>query len=116
MANYVKNKDLYNEICKSLEQDELTEEAMNMFILIANNSINKLSFDDEADKKDCISSGIIDMMKYWKSFNPKYTNAFAYFTQICKNGFAKGWNEIHPKKAKNNIRINNNNDNEIYSI
>ena len=39
-----------------------------------------------------------DLLKYWRGFNPKYKNAFAYFTEIAKRGFAKGWNKIYPKK------------------
>jgi hypothetical protein len=39
-----------------------------------------------------------------KRFNPeKSNNPFAYFTQIAKNGFAKGWKKLHPPKNPKTI-------------
>ena len=32
-------------------------------------------------------------------------NAFAYFTEIAKRGYAKGWNKIHPQKYKNTLSM-----------
>jgi hypothetical protein len=61
-------------------------------------------------------------LKYWRNFNPKYTNAFAYFTEIAKRGYAKGWNKLHPVKYKGTISLDrtSNGDSEdgggIYSI
>ena len=31
---------------------------------------------------------MLDLLKYWRGFNPKYKNAFAYFTEIAKKGLA----------------------------
>ena len=41
-------------------------------------------------------------------------NAFAYFTEIAKRGFAKGWNKLHPKKYGGTISMNSGDG--IYSI
>jgi len=94
----------------SLEQNKLTPEAEKMLILLAERAINKLSYVNEDDRQDCLQFALLDLLKYWRNFNPKYPNAFAYFTEIAKKGYAKGWNKIHPVKYKNTMsidRINN---------
>ena len=112
---YVKNADLRNEIIKCKENDELSKEALNMFILMANKFSNKLFYIYPEDKEDCIAYAIMDCYLYWKSYNPeKSQNAFAYFTQVIKHGFAKGWRKLYgrfPKSKKISISSNN-----IYTI
>ena len=103
--NYLNNKDLYNQIVLSLEDDKLTKDAEKMLILIAERAIRKLVYLNEDDKNDCMQFAILDLLKYWRNFNPKYTNAFAYFTEIAKRGYAKGWNKIHPTKYKNTMSM-----------
>lgn len=103
--NYLNNKDLYNEIVKSKEQGALTRDAEKMLILLAERAIRKMVYVDSADRDDCLQFALLDLLKYWKNFNPKYTNAFAYFTEIAKRGYAKGWNKIHPTKYKDTMSI-----------
>lgn len=108
--DYLNNKDLYDQIVLSLENNKLTPEAEKMLILLAERAINKLSYVNEDDRMDCLQFALLDLLKYWRNFNPKYPNAFAYFTEIAKKGYAKGWNKIHPVKYKNTMsidRINN---------
>jgi hypothetical protein len=102
---YLNNKDLYDQIVLSIEQNKLTPEAEKMLILLAERAINKLSYVNNDDRQDCLQFALLDLLKYWRSFNPKYTNAFAYFTEIAKRGYAKGWNKIHPVKYKNTMSI-----------
>lgn len=115
MAIYVKNADLRRAIIESKAKDELTPEAIDMLRLMATNYADKLSYAFDADKQDCIAFAIIDCYQYWRRYDPeKSDNAFAYFTQIIKNGFAKGWRKLYgnlPKSKK--ISISNNN---IYNI
>jgi hypothetical protein len=60
---------------------------------------------------------MLDLLKYWRGFNPKYKNAFAYFTEIAKKGYAKGWNKLYPKKYDGTVSIDGSMDSEgIYSI
>jgi hypothetical protein len=114
---YLNNKDLYDEIVKSKEQGELTTNAQKMLVLLAERAISKLKYVNEDDKNDCLAFGILDLLKYWKSFNPKYTNAFAYFTEIAKRGYAKGWNKLYPKKYSGTVSLEGGVDSEgIYSI
>ena len=103
--NYLNNKDLYNEIVKSKELDKLTPTAEKMFILLAERTINKLTYVSGDDRNDCLQFALLDLLKYWRNFYPKYPNAFAYFTEIAKRGYAKGWNKIHPVKYKNTMSI-----------
>lgn len=104
--HYLKNKDLYAEIIKSKEQDFLTEKAINMFILLSEKVSMKMKYKDPEDRLDCIAYAQLDLLKYWRSFNPeKSTNAFAYYTEVIKRGFAKGWGHLHPKKYAGTISL-----------
>lgn len=113
--NYLNNKDLYAQIVLSLEEGKLTRDAEKMLQLLAERAINRLTYVNEDDRKDCLQFALLDLLKYWKNFNPKYTNAFAYYTEIAKRGYAKGWNKLHPHKTKGTLsidRINSNNSKE----
>lgn len=120
MAQYVKPKELYDEICISLEQKKLTPKAQNMLILIAERANQKLPYTNPLDREDCIGFAIYDLMKYWDRFDPvKNKNAFSYYTQIAKNGYAKGWHKLHPGKYKGTLSLDGGwcSDSEgIYSI
>ena len=104
--HYVTNKNLVPEIIKSQEQGELTKEAIKMLISISERAIAKLRYKDPEDRRDCLAFAQMDLFKYWDRFNPeKSNNAFAYYTQIAKKGYAKGWNKLHPKKYSGTIRM-----------
>jgi len=103
--NYLNNRDLYDQMVLSKEQNVLTKEAEKMLILLAERAINRMRYVSEDDRKDCLQFALLDLLKYWRNFNPKYPNAFAYFTEIAKRGYAKGWNKIHPKKYKGTLSI-----------
>ena len=103
--NYLNNKDLYNAIVESKQDDKLTQTAEKMLVLLAERTIRKLTYVSEDDRNDCLQFALLDLLKYWRNFNPKYTNAFVYFTEIAKRGYAKGWNKIHPQKYKGTMSI-----------
>ena len=116
MGIHVKNCDLRNEIIKSKAQDKLTTEALEMLILMSKKFSTKLNYIYSEDREDCISFAVMDCFQYWRGYDPeKSQNAFAYFTQIIKNGFAKGWRKLgygnFPKSKKISISHSN-----IYSI
>ena len=106
-AHHVKNKDLREEIIISKDQDKLTPKALDMFMLMADKFSNKLTYIYTEDKEDCISFAVMDCYQYWRGYDPeKSQNAFAYYTQIIKNGFAKGWRKLYgnmPKSSKISI-------------
>jgi DNA-directed RNA polymerase specialized sigma subunit len=117
--HYVKPKEFYEEIIISKSKNALTPRAQEMMIKIANKASQRLVYKNPEDRKDCISAAYLDLLKYWRSFNPeKGSNAFAYFTEIAKKGFAKGWNQIHPKKYKGTISIDSHSEDSggIYTI
>ena len=92
-----------------------------MLLLLAEKAINKMRYVNEDDRHDCLQFAILDLLKYWRNFNPDYPNAFAYFTEIAKRGYAKGWNKIHPQKYKGTISIDSSSGNSeggggIYTI
>ena len=103
--NYLNNRDLFDQMVLSKEQDKLTRDAEKMLILLAEKAINRMRYVSEDDRNDCLQFAILDLLKYWRNFNPKYPNAFAYFTEIAKRGYAKGWNKIHPQKYKGTLSI-----------
>lgn len=115
MAHHVKNTDLREQLILSKEKNELTKEALDMIILMAKKFSGNFTYIYEEDKEDCISFAIMDCYLYWRSYDPeKSKNAFAYITQIQKNGFAKAWRKLYghfPKSKKVSISQNN-----IYSI
>lgn len=106
MAIYVKNKDLLAEIIKSKEQDQLTSKAMEMLMKMAREISKVFKYKYEEDREDCISYAIEDILKYWRNFDPnKSSNAFAYYTQMIKNGFGKGWRALYPIKESKKVSI-----------
>lgn len=115
---YLKNKDLYLEIIKSKENGELTPIAQEMLMLLAQRASTKMRYSNPEDRKDCISSAYLDLLRYWKNFDPERSkNAFAYYTEIAKRGFAKGWNTLHPKKYAGTVSIDGGaNSDGIYTI
>ena len=117
--NYLNNKDLYAEMVLSKDQDKLTPKAEKMLMLLAERAINRMKYVNEDDRNDCLQFAMLDLLKYWRNFNPKYPNAFAYFTEIAKRGYAKGWNKIHPTKYKGTISISgsaNDDQSGIYTL
>ena len=130
---YINNKEFTNEIirCKhgllSTETGyqhiagELSEKAIEYFIILANRAILKLRFSNPLDKEDCIQAALLDLIRYWKNFNEdKSNNAFAYFTQIAKNGYAKEYKKIYKHIGKGDkiefVSLSHSGDSEIFSI
>lgn len=118
--NYLNNKDLHDAMSESKTLDKLTPTAEKMLILLAERAINRMSYVNKDDRDDCLQFAMLDLLKYWRGFNPVYPNAFAYFTEIAKRGYAKGWNKIHPQKYKGTISMSRTSDDDdsggIYSI
>lgn len=113
---YVRNADFLVALAESREQDELTPEAIEMITKIATRASQRLIYQDEEDRKDCISFAISDCYMYWRNFDPeKSQNPFAYFTQVCKNGFAKAWRRLGKYHFPNSVMVRIDHDN-LYSL
>ena len=116
--HYVKNDDLYAEMvrCKTERNGETSEELALMFLQIATKLSNCLKYANADDREDCVYTAVEDCLKYWRNFDPdKSTNAFAYVTSMCKNGFAKGWRALGYMKLPKELRMSLSSDN-LYSI
>ena len=107
--DYVNRKQLKLELDKSFEQDELTDEAWRMFMLMGKRiSYGKFSYKYEDDRQDCISEAMIAIHKYWRNYDEtKSKYPFSYFTQVIKNGLAKGFRDIRPKSISTYINMSN---------
>jgi len=118
---YINNKEFTAEIVKCKSADELSNAAVNYFIILANRAIQKLKFSNPLDREDCIQSALLDLIRYWKNFDEtKSNNAFAYFTQVAKNGYAKEYKRIYKHIGKEEkveiISLSTSGDSEIYTI
>jgi hypothetical protein len=114
MANYVNPDEFRKEILLSKEKNELTPRAVEMLMLMAEGASKKLRYKDEEDRKDCIAFALMDVVKYWRSYDPEKSKyPFAYYTQIIKNGFAKGWRKLHPLSSTDQVSLSNEN---LYSL
>lgn len=94
---YVPNSLLLEEWKKSHELGKPTEVLGIMFMSIATKLSHAVKYKYDEDREDCISRAVMDCLLYWDRFNPDKSetpNPFAYFTELCKNGLAKGWNEL----------------------
>lgn len=114
MANYVDPEELKREVLISKETGVLTPRAVEIFQRMAKEMSKKFRYKDEEDRKDCVAFALMDVIRYWKSFNPEKSKyPFAYYTQILKHGFAKGWRKLHPLSATDKVSLSSEN---LYSF
>lgn len=123
---YISNKEFTAEIIACKKKGELSKRAVEFFTLLADRTINRLTYENPLDREDCVQAALLDLCKYWKNFDPALSNnAFAYYTQFVKNGYAKQFKDLHPTFPKDKdgkrqkvkfVSLNNQGDNEIYSI
>lgn len=113
--HYVKNAVLRDELIRCKKQDKLSDEAVKMFMQIATKLSQKIKYNNEMDREDCIAYALMDCIKYWKNYDSDVSdNAFAYITSVCRNGFAKGWRALGKVKCPDSsiISLSSN----LYSI
>jgi DNA-directed RNA polymerase specialized sigma subunit len=115
MAQYVSGKILFQEIVKSKERGQLTPEALILLDRMVKEISKIFSYKLEEDKEDCQAFAMEDVIRYWNRFDPtKSTNAFAFYTQMIKHGFAKGWRKLYPIKSTQKVSISG--EKGIYNI
>ncbi len=106
MAQYVNNRELLEAIIISKENSQLTPEALEMLGKMVKEISKVFKYKMEEDREDCMAFAMEDVIRYWDRFNPeKSTNAFSFFTQLVKNGFAKGWRKLYPIKSSLKVPI-----------
>ena len=52
--NYLNNRDLYDQMVLSKDQDKLTRDAEKMLILLAEKAINRMKYVSIDDRNDCL--------------------------------------------------------------
>lgn len=123
--NYINNKEFTQAVIDSKAADKLTDFTVECFVMLANRAVERLYFKDYRDREDCVQSALVDCVKYWRNFDPTKSNppnAFAYFTQMCKNGYAKEWKKIHKKTGLDDgenvetISLSTSGDSTVYTI
>jgi len=99
---YVKNKTLYLEIIKCRDASlTASPELIQMFTKISEKYSRNFQYKYESDRDDCIEGGVIDAWQYWTRFDPSIsTNAFAYITQVIKNGQMKQFRKLVPPETR----------------
>jgi len=100
--NYLNNKDLLKQIELSHQQDKITDELANMFLLLCRRYAKMPNFINYSYNDDMQSYALLTLVKVWRSFDPKKSsNPFAYFTQTVKRAF---WQYLNVEKVQRNIR------------
>lgn len=120
-SHYINNKEFTAEIVSCKKTGNLSPKAVQYFTLLVERAILKLKFNNPLDKEDCMQSALMDLCRYWKNFDPdKSNNAFSYFTQCAKNGFAKEYKKIHKGLGKDDriefVSLSFQGDSEIFSL
>jgi hypothetical protein len=116
MSHYVKNKDLKIQIQLSKDASVCTPELLDMFFLMSNGLARRFTYRCPEDKQDAIICGVEDAWKYFWSYDEnKSPNAFAYVSQVIKNGMAKSIKTFYEPyyKADKYIQVSPDN---IYSL
>lgn len=116
MSDYVNRHELLKEIKNSKELDCLTPRALELLMKMIKKCTQALRYKNNMDKEDCMSEATFDIIKYWKRFDPNIpnSNCFSFYTQMIKNGLAKGWKKCHNIKTINVVSIND--ETGIYNI
>lgn len=100
--NYLNSVDFTYEILISQGRGKLTDKSYRMLLLLSEKMINKFDYRGDNDLKyDCKMTGLMQMLLNWEQFNgEKYSDAFPFFSEICKRGIARGL-KVNTETVKN---------------
>jgi hypothetical protein len=100
--NYLNNKDLFNEVVKSLRQNKPTEKLEKMLILLVDRINKKFYYANKQDSEDCKQYAYYTIFLQWNKFNPRIgNNVFAYYSEIIKRAHAQQWSMLYKQKGLN---------------
>lgn len=100
--NYINNRDLLEEVQKSKDQDQMTENLARMLQTLCARYAKKSSFANYSYNEDMQSYAMMMLVKTWPKFDPNQSqNPFAFFTQCVKNSFIQCLNS---EKRQRDIR------------
>lgn len=98
---FIDKEVLKEEVNRCFALGKMSETLAGYFLLMAREMSKKFVYKNPDDKEDCIGFALVEVVRYWKhSYDPaKCIYPFSYYTQMLKNGFAKGWHKLHPQSA-----------------
>ena len=103
---YLSNKELMAAVLASKESKRMNDTLAKMLQLLCYRYSKTGKFVNYSYNEDMQSYAMMMLVRTWNSFNPeKSNNAFAFFTQMIKNGFAKGWRRLYPIKSSMKVSI-----------
>ncbi len=93
-VHYLSNRNLLEELKKSNEQLQMTNELAKMLTLLCNKYSKRGNFVNYTYIEDMQSYAMLMLVKSWSSFDvQKSNNPFAFFTQCIKNSFIQYLNQ-----------------------
>lgn len=104
---FLNNADLLAETIKSQEQGRMTENLGKMLLLLCEryraNRVRRANFTNYTFFEDMVGFAMVNLVKNgWQKFDStKYSNAFAWFTQLVHNSFLQ---YLNTEKRHRNIR------------
>lgn len=85
---YLTNAELLAAVKRAKEKDELTDELARMFMKLVKRYASRINFVGYPYNDDLQSQALLNLTRGWKSFDEtRFSNAFAYYTQITHNSF-----------------------------
>jgi hypothetical protein len=88
---YLTNKYLLEEIAKSRSQGKMTDRLALGLKAIAEKAADRYTY-NFSWKEDQIGEATLRLLEKWHMFDEtRYSNAFAYYTEICKMAYTKFW-------------------------
>lgn len=104
-SHYADNKEMMYEMIISQAQGILTPKLLKMCMKIVKNVNRKFTYKNIDDRQDVIAYSYEVIIKNWYHFDlDKYTNAFAYITEIVKRAHAFQWKQLQ-KNRQNTISL-----------
>jgi hypothetical protein len=103
--HYVENREMMKEVIISKAMGKITPRLLQQCIKVVKGVSKKFKYNDEDDRLDCEAYAYEVIIKNWYHFNElKFSNAFAYYTEIVKRAFAFQW-KVLQKTRLNTISL-----------
>jgi DNA-directed RNA polymerase specialized sigma subunit len=99
---YLKNKDLYAAVVESKEAGRMSDKLARMLQLLTERIGRKANYIGYSFNEDMQSYAMMMLVRNWSKFDhEKYTNAFAYYTQLIDSSFKQFLNK---EKRQRDVR------------
>ena len=111
------HKNLYYKVGVKQAHGVITEELGVMLLAVSQNLANKKNWINYTYKDEMIGRGVLYLCQYAHNFNKHHpkANAFAYVTQICKNGFLQALETEDKQSVIKDKLIKNSMENSVQS-